>query len=142
MNVNHDENIHVHPTSGCARQNGKRPTLYPDRDGDVSMTEPYHLQQPITEITPNSESSGKRKREEPQIKEEPEIISESQVGPQPKSRQQNEDVLSASELAGTIKILLEEMDKTNFCSLYNASFANFYNEMALLGKRELLERNV
>ena len=117
-------------------------SLPPDRDGDVSMTEPYHLQQPITEITPNSESSGKRKRGEPQIKEEPEIISESQVGPQPKSRQQNEDVLSASELAGIIKILLEEMDKTNFCSLYNASFANFYNEMALLGKRELLERNV
>ena len=26
MNVNHDENIHVHPIVECARQNGKRPT--------------------------------------------------------------------------------------------------------------------
>ena len=26
VNVNHDENIHVHPTVGCARQYGKRPT--------------------------------------------------------------------------------------------------------------------
>ena len=29
VNVNHDENIHVHPTVGCARQNGKRLTNDP-----------------------------------------------------------------------------------------------------------------